>query len=111
MLWNLYDREEMFVSVKTLYRYHRELMRQIDAVIAILTTEIINLSNSCELPEVLPDASVPHRKVTILLHSLDRLIELLHLKGRINPVLDDEKYAFLHCFLFQKAGIILLNSS
>jgi len=63
------------------------------------------------LPEISPDENSPRRKVSILLESLDRLIELLHLKGKIGPLLEEEKYAFLNCFLFQKAGITLLDSS
>lgn len=99
------------MSLKTLYRYHRDLMRQIDQVISAIASEIIKLSSSFELPEISPDASVPHRKVEILLGSLSKLIELLHYKNMTSPVLDDEKYAFLHNFLFQKANIILLDSS
>ena len=109
-LWCIYDKDEIFTSQKTLYRYHRDLMRQIDVMITILTSEIVSLSSSYKLPEILPDESAPHRKVEILLLSLDRLTSLLHLKGKINPVLDEEKYAFLHCFLFQKGNIILLDS-
>jgi hypothetical protein len=85
-------------------------MRQIDAIITILTSEIVSLSSSYEIPDISPDESAAHRKVEILLQSLEKLIQLLHLKGKINPVLDEEKYAFLHCFLFQKGNIILLDS-
>lgn len=85
-------------------------MQQIDAVTAVLTGEIISLSSSEEPPTISPASNTAHRKVEILLQSLDRLIELLHLKGRIGAVLDDERFAFLHCFLFQKADIILLKS-
>ena len=98
------------MSLKTLYRYHRDLLRQIDSVIAVLSSEIVGLSSSYELPQIMPADNTARRKVAILFRSLDRLIELLHLKGRINPVLEEEKYAFLHCFLFQKANIILLDS-
>ena len=85
-------------------------MQQIDGVTAILIREIISLSSSEYLPAISPASSIAHRKVEILFQSLERLVELLHLKGRIGPILDDEIFAFLHCFLFQKAAIILLPS-
>lgn len=109
-MWSLYDQEAVFGSYKTLHRYYRDLMAQIDSIISILTKKIISLSSEDGLPEIFPADKSPHLKLKILFYQLDRLLELLHMKNRTSPILEDEKYAFLHEFLFRKGKTILLKS-
>lgn len=110
-LWCFHDREGAFKSIRTLYRYHRALFLQIDKILKCLVSEIIGLSSSYEPPEISPADGVAHRKLEILFQALDTLVELLHKKNGIDFILDEEKYSFLHCFLFQRANIILLDTS
>lgn len=110
-LWNFHDREGSFKSVKTLYRYHNSLFLQIDKILKCLVSGIIGLSGSYEPPEISPEDGAAQRKLEILFQALDTLVELLHKKNGISFILDEEKYSFLHCYLFQRAGIILLDTS
>jgi hypothetical protein len=108
-LWCNFYSEEVFSSYKTLYHYHRCLSRQIDEIIKILTAKIIKLSSNDTVPEISPAERSTHRKLEILFISLDRLLELLHRNNQISPVLEEEKFAYLHEFFFRMTGKVLLK--
>lgn len=106
-LWKCHDMDEVFQSFKTLYRYHRNLIIQTDDIIKILTGGIIELDSNFEIQKILPGSEV-HQKLELLFKLLDILVNLLHEKNIVKPVLETEKFAFLNSYLFRKGKIIVL---
>lgn len=110
-IWARHDTEGRFGSVKTLYRYHRQLASQLDDMLTMLCREITMIQNYIVLPEIRPGKDSIHEKLRILFSLLDTLVDLLHQKHRSGILLQKERHAFLHYYLFRKAGILLLDSS
>ena len=110
-LWANKDKEAMFKNIKTLYRYHRELLKQVDEIFKTLSRELVTVDGNFILPDVYPGRQSSRDKIRLLLFLLDKLIEILHKKQRSGIILQAERYSFLHSYLNQKAGIVFLNSS
>ena len=97
-------------GMKTLYRYYRALMEQIDDIMKALTSGIISLDSTISIMDIHPEDDTKFRKLTILFHLIDTLLELLHRKNITGIILSEEAYEFIHCYLYQKSRIILLAS-
>lgn len=110
-IWVRHDTEGRFGSIKTLYRYHRQLASQLDDMLTMLCREITLIQNYIVLPEIRPGEDSIHKKLHTLFSLLDTLVDLLHQKYRSGILLQKEQHAFLHYYLFRKAGILLLDSS
>jgi len=110
-LWANTDRDDVFINIKTLYRYYHALCNQIDVILKTLSREIVDIDGNFTLPTIFPDRQRVRDKMKLLFFLLDKLIETIHKKQRSGIILQEERYSFLHSYLNQKAGIILLNSS
>lgn len=110
-IWARHDTEGRFGSIKTLYRYHRQLASQLDNILTILCREAVMIQNCIVLPEIRPGESSTREKLRILFSLLDTLVDLLHQKHRSGILLQKERHAFLHYYLFRSADILLLDSS
>ena len=80
-------------------------------MLTMLCREITMIQNYIVLPEIRPGEDSIHEKLRILFSLLDTLVDLLHQKHRSGILLQKERHAFLHYYLFRKAGILLLDSS
>jgi hypothetical protein len=110
-IWATRDTDNHFRSLKTLYRYHRKLAGQIDAILTVLSREIAVVNSSFVLPEIGPDNRGAREKLRILFYLLDSLIDILHRKHRSSIILEQERHSYLNHYLWQSAGIQLLDSS
>lgn len=110
-LWSFYDAGGSFDNYKTLQSYFSAVASQIDEILSVLSSHTIILEPSIVLEDITPDNATLQRKLELLFVLIDRLMELLHQKGLIGIITDDEKYFFIHAYLFQKAEIVFLNTS
>ena len=110
-IWTRHDTEGQFGSIKTLYRYHRQLASQLDDMLTMLCREAVMIQNCIVLPEIRPGENSTREKLRMLFSLLDILVDLMHQKHRSGILLQKERHAFLHYYFFRSAGILLLDSS
>jgi hypothetical protein len=110
-LWAYYDSEDLFPCYRTFQSYYGKLRNQIHEIIHILAQQCVVLDSSILLPDLLPENQTIHKRLELLFTLLDSLIEIIHRKNIYGVILQEERYTFLHGFIFQKAGVILLDSS
>jgi hypothetical protein len=107
-LWAIHDTSEVFANIKTLYRYKRNFVTQIDSILTVLSKEIVTAKGNVMLPEMMPGEDTARHKIQLLFQLLDTLIEILHMKHRSGIILQEERYSFLHGYLFLKGNVVLL---
>jgi len=110
-LWARRDTSGIFTDIKTLYRYHRDLVSRIDGVLTLLCTGIVTASGSVILPDMNPGEDTARHKLRMLFVLLDTLIDILHQKNITGIILEGERHSFLHNYLYRNGKIILLNTS
>jgi len=110
-LWSFHKAAAEFGSIKTLRSYFRSIFRQIDRVLTVLQTQIIAANGAIEFKGIDPGNGTHEEKLTLLFSLLDQVMEMLHRKNITGILLAQEKYPFLHCFLYQNAGVVLLSTA